>query len=80
MNTIAKRSGAEEEFQVDKIVNSMLGAGIPRGTAQVVATDIRHYDGMTTTEVRRRVIGAIKNKEPQAAKRYESHPRKVHKG
>ena len=78
MLMITKRSGHIEEFQRDKIVNSMQGAGITEKTSRLVAAGIEHFDGMTTTEVRRRVIGAIKNKEPQAAKRYESHPRKVH--
>ena len=78
MSTIVKRSGKEEKFQVNKILNSMLGAGISRDTARLVATDIKHHEGITTSEVRKRVIGAIKNKEPQAAKLFESHPRKKH--
>ncbi|MGD8922180.1 MAG: ATP cone domain-containing protein, partial [Candidatus Zixiibacteriota bacterium] len=72
MNTIVKRSGREESFQTNKILNSMRGAGISRDTARLVAVDIKHHEGITTAEVRKRVIGAIKNKEPQAAKRYES--------
>ncbi len=78
MNTIVKRSGKEERFQTDKILNSMRGAGVSQDTARLVAADIKHHDGITTSEVRNRVIGAIKNKEPQAAKRYESHPKKAH--
>lgn len=78
MQTITKRSGQEEPFQRDKIERSMRGAGISQETAQLVAADIKPHDGMTTAELRGRVIGAIKNKEPQAAKRYESHPRKSH--
>jgi transcriptional regulator NrdR family protein len=80
MNTIVKRSGREESFQTNKILNSMRGAGISQDTARLVAVDIKHHEGITTAEVRKRVIGAIKNKEPQAAKRYESHPKKSHKG
>ena len=79
MKTIVKRSGNEEPFQRDKILNSMRGAGISQDTARVVAADIEHHEGITTSEVRHRVIGAIKNKEPQSAKRYESHPKKSHK-
>jgi len=55
------------------------GAGISSATTQVVVADIRHHEGITTAEVRNRVIGAIKNREPQAAQCYESHPRKVHR-
>jgi len=78
-NTIIKRSGKEEGFQTDKILNSMRGAGISQDTARLVAADITHHQGITTSEVRHRVIGAIKNKEPQSAQRYESHPKKSHK-
>ncbi len=79
MLTITKRSGLEEEFRPDKIVNSMRGAGISQETAQKVAASISHHEGITTSEVRNLVIGGIKNREPQAAKQYESHPRKSHK-
>ncbi len=77
-HTITKRSGKEEEFRRDKIERSMRGAGISEATARAVAAEIKHHDGITTSEVRSRVIGAIKNKEPQAAKQFESHPRKAH--
>ncbi|UCC43133.1 MAG: hypothetical protein JSU65_08250 [Candidatus Zixiibacteriota bacterium] len=78
MNTITKRSGLGEKFRPDKIENSMRNAGISQETAQIVAARISYHEGMTTSEVRNRVIGGIKNREPQAAKRYESHPRKTH--
>lgn len=78
MNTITKRSGKEESFQKAKILNSMRNAGIGRETAETVADGIGHHPGISTAEVRNRVIGGIKNREPQAAKQYESHPKKSH--
>jgi hypothetical protein len=78
MLIIKKRSGKEEEFRKDKIEKSMRNAGISQETAQKVTTGINHHEGITTSEVRNRIIGGIKNQEPQAAKRYESHPRKKH--
>jgi transcriptional regulator NrdR family protein len=78
MNTITKRSGKEESFQTDKILNSMRNAGISLETAEKVANAIEHHPEISTSEVRNRVIGGIKNREPQAAKQYESHPRKTH--
>lgn len=78
MRTITKRSGLQEEFRPDKIKNSMRSAGISQETAQSVTASITHHEGITTSEVRNRVIGGIKNREPQAAKQYESHPRKTH--
>ncbi len=79
MRTITKRSGKKEAFQVEKIVNSMRSAGISQETAQRVAAVISHHEGITTSEVRSHVIAGIKNREPQAAKQYESHPKKNHK-
>lgn len=79
MLTIEKRSGKEVEFSTGKIEKSMRNAGISQGTAQKVAAGISYHEGITTSEVRNRVIAGIKNQEPQAAKRYESHPRKTHK-
>ncbi|MDH3892349.1 MAG: ATP cone domain-containing protein [candidate division Zixibacteria bacterium] len=79
MDTITKRSGLKEEFRSAKIENSMRNAGITEETAQKVAGNISHHEGISTSEVRNRVIGGIKNHEPQAAKQYESHPKKTHK-
>jgi len=76
MLTITKKSGKEEEFRKRKITDSMRNAGISHDTAQKVADSIIYHDGMTTSEIRNRVIGGIKNREPQAAKQYESHPKK----
>ena len=78
MLTITKRSGLEEEFRTRKITNSMRSAGISEETAKEVAEGITYHEGITTSEVRNRVVGGIKNREPQAAKRYESHPKKNH--
>jgi hypothetical protein len=74
-----KRSGLEEEFSAVKIENSMMNAGISRLTAQKVASGVSYHEGITTSEIRNRVIGGIKNQEPQAAQRYESYPGKTHK-
>jgi hypothetical protein len=79
MLTITKRSDAIKEFSKVKIENSMRNAGVSLETAQKVASDIVYHEGMTTSDVRNRVIGGIKNREPMAAKRYESYPRKTHK-
>ncbi len=79
MLTITKRSQEVEEFRRDKIENSMRNAGVTRDTAQKVAGEIVYHEGMTTAQIRNRVIGGIKNREPQAAMRYESHPKKSHR-
>lgn len=76
MPKIKKRSGLEEDFQQKKIENSMRNAGISKETAEEVVGCIGYHEGITTSEVRNRIIGGIKNREPQAAMRYESHPKK----
>lgn len=78
MQSIRKRSGQDEKFQVNKILNSMRSAGVSQETAQIVAKSIIYHEGITTAQVRNLVIGGIKNREPQAAKQYESHPKKTH--
>ena len=78
MLCIIKRSGKEEEFSKRKISNSMLNAGITKVTAEAVSKSIHYSEGITTAAVRNRVIGGIKNREPLAAKQYESYPRKIH--
>ena len=75
---IKKRSGRDELYQTAKILSSMRNAGISYETAQRVVSSINYHEGMTTSEVRSHVIGGIKNREPQAAKLYESHPRRPH--
>jgi hypothetical protein len=74
--TITKRSGKEETFQPRKILNSMKNAGVGQETAEGIASCICFREGMTTSEVRNRVIGGIQSREPQSAIRFESHPRK----
>jgi len=78
MSKIIKRSGQEEELSKTKIRNSMMNAGVSKVIAEAVSESIHYHEGITTAEVRSRVIGGIKNREPQAAKQFESHPRKTH--
>ncbi|MFH2049085.1 MAG: hypothetical protein ABIJ12_06535 [bacterium] len=79
MKTITNQSSQTEEFNKDKIEGSIRGVDINQETTRLVVADIKHHKDITTSDVWNLVIGAIKNKEPQAAKRYESHPRKSHK-
>jgi hypothetical protein len=72
MLTITKRSGREEEFRPDKIQKSMRDAGVSPETSKRILGSLSFREGMTTSEVRNRVIGGIKNSEPDACKRYES--------
>lgn len=75
---ITKRSGLTEKYSIDKIEKSMLGAGVTNELSKAVAKAMIFSEEISTKEVRRFVIGAIKNKEPQAAKRFETHPQKKH--
>jgi transcriptional regulator NrdR family protein len=64
MLRIIKHSGKDEEFSKTKIINSMLNAGISKVTAESVSESIQYREGLTTAEVRNKVIGGIKNREP----------------
>ena len=76
MLMITKRSGREEEFRPDKIESSMRNAGVSLETAAKVAGGINYREGMTTSQVRNRVIAGIRSSEPETCKRFELHPRK----
>ena len=79
MLTVTKRSGEEQEFRVEKLENSMRKAGVSTGIAKLVTSCISyHYRrGMTTVEIRDRVVAWIRDMEPHAALLYESHPEKT---
>jgi hypothetical protein len=79
LQSIRKRSGKDEKFQPSKILASMRNADVSQETAEKVVTGIVYHEGITTVEVRNSVIGGIKNREPRAAKQYESYPKKTHK-
>lgn len=79
MKSIKKRSGKDEKFRPDKILASMRNADVSQETAEKVAASVVYHEGITTSEVRNSVIGGIKNREPRAAKQYESYPKKPHK-
>ncbi|MFH2050064.1 MAG: ATP cone domain-containing protein [bacterium] len=73
---ITKRSGKEEVFQVYKIMNSLRKAGIGQNTAEEIVVGICYHEGITTSKLRNRIIGEIKNREPQFVSQYESHQNK----
>ena len=78
MLMITKRSGREEEFRPAKIRRSIRDAGVSREAALNVAGSICYHEGITTSQVRNRVIGGIQSWDPQAADRYESYSRRRH--
>jgi hypothetical protein len=78
MHRITKRSGAQEVFRTDKIRNSIRKAGVGRESAAKTAAGIGYHEGITTSEVRNRVIGEMRALEPEAARKYELFPRKNH--
>jgi hypothetical protein len=78
MLMITKRSGREEEFRPEKIQKSMRNAGVSHANAVKIASGINYREGMTTGQVRNRVIGGINQHEPDASDSFEGHPRKPH--
>jgi len=77
MAKLKKRSGREEEFNRSKLERSMTKAGAKEETARKVAGKITPREGMSTSEIRRKVTEELKRENPQAASQYESFKKTV---
>ena len=72
MPKLKKRKGHEEEFDRNKLEQSLKKAGAKEETIRRVAEAIKPREGMTTAEMRTNVINELKRRDPEAAKRYET--------
>ena len=72
MLTIKKRSGEPVEFDKKKLEQSIRNAGASEKTARSIAEAIKHRDGLTTSDLRTRVIAELKRQAPESGKRYEA--------
>lgn len=68
---IEKKNGEIEEFDRDKIEQSITSAGVSRKTAREVAKRVKEKERMTSDDIRRTVIKELKKVDAEAAKRYE---------
>lgn len=74
---VQKNTGRTEEFDRDKIFNSIVGATATPAEAEVVTKHIEEWleslsdrDTVTTVEIKAKVAEMLKNLDPAAAKLY----------
>jgi hypothetical protein len=67
MISVKKRDGRREPFVAEKIVVSALKSGAPPEVARSIAHGIEQNatDGITTREVKGKVLGMLKSKNPE---------------
>jgi transcriptional regulator NrdR family protein len=67
-----------DTFRVEKLEASMIKAGANRETAKKIAKSIAKtvYEGMTTLELRNKVIAELQKADPKAAATYKSYKKK----
>jgi transcriptional regulator NrdR family protein len=67
MIMVEKRDGRKEPFVAEKIVVSAIKSGAPPNVARTIASEIekKATDGITTKELKKRVLGILKAKNPE---------------
>jgi transcriptional regulator NrdR family protein len=67
MVMVKKRDGRKEPFVPEKIVVSMIKTGAPSDYARTIAQDIERgaRDGITTQEIKTKILGMLKAKNPE---------------
>jgi transcriptional regulator NrdR family protein len=68
--------GVEEDFEMEKLLASMIKAGASQEVAKKVAKAIKIWDGMTTDDIREQVMEKLSELDPEAAKRYDEYKKK----
>jgi 2-phosphoglycerate kinase len=68
--------GVEEEFEMEKLLASIIKAGASEEVAKKVAKKIKIWEGMTTDEIRKQVMEELSKLDPEAAKRYDLYKKK----
>jgi len=67
MIMVKKRDGRKEPFVAEKIVVSAIKSGAPADVARDIASDIEKNatDGIATKELKKKVLGTLKAKNPE---------------
>lgn len=66
MIMLKKRDGRKEQFVPEKIIVSAIKSGAPPDVARMIAQEVGQMakDGMTTREIRTKVLAMLKLKNP----------------
>lgn len=78
MIQVRKKDGSLEDFNREKVYNSLLAAGLTPVDADEVADQIQVWVGesdqiISTAEIRERSIDLMKTKDVAAAERYKTY-------
>lgn len=67
-----------DTFKVEKLEKSMIKAGANEKTAKKIAQSIAKtvYEGMSTLELRNKVIAELEKADPKAAAAYKTYKKK----
>ena len=68
-----KKAGQLEEFNKEKLVQSILKAGASEETARKIADAVDVREGMSTSEIKSRVLARLRTENPEAAATYETY-------
>ena len=72
MTTIIKGDGTKEDFQIEKLIGSLIHSGAEQAIAEKVAHSVTSTlrDGMTTTEIYKQAFRELKKLEKTSAAKY----------
>ncbi len=75
MVMVTKRDGSKQSFDVEKLARSVLDAGADEIIARRVASRVEPYDGITTSDIRERVLEGLEALDPMTGRMYRSSKR-----
>ena len=75
---VVKRDGTEEEFDRNKLYNSIIGATATPDEAQTITTGVEEWVNgsrtpVRTIDIRARVVAALKSANPKAGELYDNY-------
>ena len=77
---VKKRDGSLEEFDREKVFRSAVAAGLSEEDATPLALEVEAWVGgvvegtvVSTPEMRNKVLGLLRERDPEAAARFEGY-------
>lgn len=71
MVKIKKKSGELADFELSKLENTVVKAGVSENLAKEIAGSVKVEEGMETSNLRAQIVTALQARDSDAAKRYE---------
>lgn len=81
MVKVTKRDGRTEDFVYEKVVVSCIKSGAPVDVARDIAKGIekRIHDNTSTKEIKKLVLDALREKNPELATNWQTYDKAVKK-